>query len=157
VRCARRSRWSAEAGLAAGAEALVLGMLVFVVGTLVAVTTWAAIDTRFATAAAAREGARAAATTPPGEGPLAAAEAAVVAALEGHGLDPGRAELELHGPVGASLERCQEVSVTVTYRLDAVRIPVIDVTALGFDVNGRHTEVVDPFRSGLAVGGSCAF
>ena len=152
-----RARWTGEAGLAAGAEALVFGVLVFVVGTLIAVTTWAAIDTRFATAAAAREGVRAAVTSPPDADPLASARAAVDAALDAHGLDPARAELELHGTLDIALERCQEVSLTVTYRLDAVRIPVIDTPALGFDINGRHTEVVDPFRSGLAIGGACAF
>lgn len=149
--------WRGEEGLAAGAEALVFGVLVFVVGTLIAVTTWAAIDTRFATSAAAREGVRAAVTAAPDADPVAAARAAVAAALEGHGLDPGRAQVSLHGTLTDRLERCQEVSLTVTYRLEAVRIPVVERPALGFDVNGRHREVVAPFRSGLDVGGTCAF
>lgn len=146
-----------EAGLAAGAEALVFGVLVFVIGTLIAVGAWKVIDVKFATSAAAREGVRAAVTTPPDGDPLASAHGAVSAALAGHGLDPARATVNLHGTLGGSLQRCQEVRLSVTYHVDAFRLPVGQGAALGFDVTGRHREVVDPFRSGLEVGGACGF
>lgn len=152
-----RQGWNDAAGLVAGAESLLFGVLIFVIGTLLFVTTWSVIDTKFATSAAAREGVRAAVETPAGEDPAARAFAAARAALAAHGLDPDLAAIEVAVPWTATLQRCQEVALAVTYHVRVVPLPVIDRHTAGFDVVGRHREVVDPFRGGLEIGGSCDF
>jgi hypothetical protein len=146
-----------EAGFAGGAEALAFGVLIFVVGTLLFANTWAVIDAKFATSAAAREAVRAAVTSPPGQDPAAAADAAARLALVGHGLDPDQAAIVPSVDLSGGLDRCQDVEVTVSYRVAAIGLPLVRRQQAGFDVTGQHREVVDPFRAGLALGGSCAF
>ncbi len=147
--------WTDEQGLAAGAEALLFGVLIFVLGTLLFVNTWAVIDTKMATSTAAREGVRAAVETPHGGDPAEHAAAAAGAALAAHGLDPAHAVLEPSGTWTAGLERCGEVALTVRYHVPVVALPVIERRSVGFDVAGRHREIVDPYRSGLPLGGAC--
>jgi hypothetical protein len=57
-------RWSGDDGFAGGLEALVFGVLIFVIGTLLVVNAWAVVDAKFATSSAAREAVRAAVETP---------------------------------------------------------------------------------------------
>lgn len=137
-----------EDGFAAGAEALVLGVLVFVVGTLIVVGAWDVVDAKFATAAAAREATRAVVESAPGDDLQARAERAARAALAGHGRDGTEAEVV---PVGATrLERCAEVGYRVEVRVPALAV-VGDVPLGAHRVSSRHVELVDPYRSGLPV------
>jgi hypothetical protein len=148
-------RWADDGGFAGGAEALVFGVLIFVIGTLLVVNAWAVVDAKFATSAAAREAVRAAVETAPDGDPDARARAAAAAALAGHGLDPGRATVV--APWAGRLERCADVAYEVRVHVPALLLPGIERRRAGFDVRASHREVIDPFRSGLEIGGRCAF
>lgn len=151
----RRRRSHGEDGFAAGAEALVFGVLVFVIGTLLVVNAWAVIDARFATAAAAREAVRAAVETPVGSDPDQRARSAASDALVGHGVDPTRATITSRW--GGQLRRCADVTYEVHLRVPALLLPGVARRRAGFDVSASHAEVVDPYRSGLAIGDRCDF
>jgi hypothetical protein len=144
----RPPRWSDQGGFAGGLEALVFGVLIFVVGTLLVVNAWAVIDTKFATSAAAREAVRAAVETPVDGEMSARAHAAAAEALAGHGVPADRPwTLE---PLGATtLARCAEVAYEVRLHVPALVLPGIDRRRTGFEVSSRHREVIDPYRSGL--------
>src|SRR5690606_18127173 len=106
------------------------------------------VDAKFATDAAAREAAR---TFVEAEDPQIAERAAVDAALhaiEGHGRDPSRAAVTSIGDL--ALERCQRATFRVEYTVPAINIPLIGGYGRSpFRVTSTHSEVVDPFRSGL--------
>jgi hypothetical protein len=145
----RRGR--GDAGQVGGIEALPFGLLIFVVGSLLITNAWAVVDAKFATDAAARQAAR---TFVEGSEESAAFDAAFEAgraAIEGHGRNPERARIE---PVGDfALGRCERATFEVTYEVPALSIPLIGGYGTSpFRVRSTHSEVVDPFRSGL--GGS---
>ncbi|GGI05619.1 hypothetical protein [Egicoccus halophilus] len=141
------SHRSGEAGFVAGLESLAFGVLVFVLGTLAVVNAWAVIDAKFATSAAAREAVRAAVESPDAGAQPARAEAAARAALAGHGLEHPAQIV----PVVVGLARCQEVAYRVRTEVPALLLPGITARVRPFVVSSEHREVVDPYRSGLAV------
>ncbi|MEX0952955.1 MAG: hypothetical protein WDZ26_03905 [Nitriliruptoraceae bacterium] len=143
-----------EAGFVAGADALLIGVLVFVMGTLVALNAWAVVDARFAAAAAAREAVRAAVETPAGADPHARAVHAGRAAYAAHGRDVDQLHLEPEGAVG--LARCQRIRYRAVATVPSTIVPGIWSTG-GFEVTATHSEVVDPHRSGLAPGAGCGW
>jgi hypothetical protein len=55
----------------------------------------------------------------------------------------------------AALQRCARVTVRVEYPVPLVVIPVIGRYGRGFTATARHSEIVDPFRSGLADTDEC--
>lgn len=152
-----RARWRDEDGLAAGAEALVFGVLVFVFGTLLVLNAWAVIDTKFATSAAAREAVRAAVEAPPGsDGPTmrARAHVAAAAAIDGHGIEPGRMTLL---PTTTTVQvRCAPIGFQVSVHVPATIVPGWGQRS-GFTVTSSYTEVVDPYRTGIAGEVTCGF
>lgn len=133
-------------------EALPFGFLVFVIGVALLVNAWGVIDAKLAASAAAREAAR---TFVESDGPsasdaLAEARRAAADAIHGHKADPGTWAIRPEGP--AELRRCARVSFVVTYEVPTFRLPWIG--GFGGSVitaTGRHSEVVDPYRDGLAV------
>lgn len=142
------ARCSGDHGQVGGIEALPFGLLIFVLGSLLITNAWAVVDAKFATDAAARQAAR---TFVEGIDEDAAFEAAVTAgraAIDGHGRDPDRAEIE---PVGSfGLARCERATFEAVYEVPALSIPLIGgFGAAPFTVRSTHSEVVDPFRSGL--------
>ncbi|MFA9446292.1 hypothetical protein [Egicoccus sp. AB-alg6-2] len=136
-----------EQGFVAGLEALAFGVLIFVLGTLVVVNAWAVVDTKFAASAAAREAVRAAVEAPVDADQSLVAAVAARQALEGHGVD---AEARLM-PLLLGLERCQEVAFEVRIEVPALVLPGLSTRLAPFEVVAAHREVVDPYRSGLAV------
>ena len=139
------SRWRDEAGFVGGFEALPFGFLVFVVGTLLLVNGWAVVDGNLAASAAAREAVRAYVET----NDVASAERAATEALEGHGKDVGEAELRW---LARTDDRCEPVTVEIAYRVPGIALPWVG--GLGtITTRASHTELVDPWRSGLAVTG----
>lgn len=146
------SRWRDESGFVGGFEALPFGFLVFVAGSLLLVNAWAVFDSHVAASAAAREAVRAFVES---DGPDTEArrdaELAAVEALEGHGKDRARMELQW---AGARLSRCQPVTATVSYQVPLVAVPWIGAFGSGvLRTSARHTEVVDPLTSGLPLEG----
>lgn len=143
---ARRLR--GDGGQVGGIEALPFGLLIFVAGSLLIANAWAVVDAKFATDAAARQAVRTFVESDDQEAGLAAAEAAGLSAIESHGRDPRRARVRPVG--GAELLRCARVTFEATYEVPALSIPVIGGYGRApFRVISRHSELVDPFRSGL--------
>lgn len=137
----------------AGLEGLVFGVLLFVFGTLLVVNAWAVVDAKLAASAAAREATRAFVEARSSEAASSEAGGAARRAFAGYGRSTDRAELRL---VEGRLTRCARVTFEAAYRLPALQIPVLGGLGDGFRVAARHSEVVDPHRSGLADGGDCA-
>ena len=160
-----------EDGLTAGAEALVLGVLVFVIGAIIALNGWAVLDTSFAVDAAAREATR----TIVEAGATSGTEAigglpdgrvaghvrdVAVATMIGHGKDVADLDVRLvddpWGPDGtAAATRCARVTVQVTTTVPGISLPIVGGWQTPIRAVGRHTEVIDPFRSGLTGRAEC--
>lgn len=142
-------RWRGDRGQVGGIEALPFGLLIFVAGSLLIANAWAVVDAKLATDAAARQAAR---TFVEGTDEHLAFDAAADAgrsAIAGHGRDPDRAEIT---PIGAfGLARCERATFEATYEVPALSIPFIGGYGTApFAVRSTHSEIVDPFRSGLA-------
>jgi hypothetical protein len=137
----------------AGIEAVPFGLLVFVVGALLVSNAWAVIDAKTTVAAAAREAARAFVEAPAGSDALALARAAADEAVRGAGRDPARLHLV---PESADLARCRRVTFVASYAVPAVSVPWVGGYGEGFTATARHSEIVDPYRTGLPVGPGCA-
>jgi hypothetical protein len=125
-------------------------VLVFVVGVLVVVNAWAVVDAKMAVVGAAREATRAYVEAPPGSDPLAEAHAAAVEAVRGAGRDPGRVRVT---PLEDGFTRCRRVRIEVAYPVPAITLPWIGSYGNGYIAAARHTEIVDPFRSGVPLAG----
>lgn len=140
------ARLGGDGGQVGGIEAIPFGLLVFVLGGLLLANTWAVVDAKLATDAAAREGVRALVEAAELSAGLEAAEAAARAAITAHGRDGDRAAVALLGdPVFA---RCERVTLEVAYDIPALALPLVGGWGPSpFTVRSRHSEVVDPFRS----------
>lgn len=143
-------RRAPDDGQVAGIEGATFGVLVLVVGILVVANAWAVVDAKLATSAAAREAARAFAESD-GAAPARDATAAALGTIEAHGRNPERASVDLGS---ARWERCARVTATVRYEGTLAAIPVL-AALRGFTVTSRHSEVVDPYRSGLPGEAAC--
>ena len=143
-----------EDGQVGGVEGLVFGVLVFVLGTLVVANAWGVVDAKLAAGSAAREATRAFVETEAGSVDEAFADADVVArrTIAGYGRDPAKLVLV---PESASLRRCGRVTLRAEYPVPLLRIPLLGAHGEGFTATGRHSEVVDPYRSGLADRSAC--
>ena len=147
-----------DAGVAGGIEALPFGVLVFVVGALLIANTWAVIDAKLAVSSAAREATRTYVEAPAAlssEDAFAAARAAGEAAFAAQRGSSRRPELSLMAGAGQSRERCALVVAEASYRVPAVTVPWVGGFGRGFVVRARHSEIVDPFRAGLAGTANC--
>ncbi len=127
-----------------GLEALVFGVLVFVFGTLVIANAWGVIDSKLAASSAATNAARAFVQDPAAD-PSAAARMAASQAISDSGRRVSRMALTLTG----SPARCGKVVAVVRYRVPLVVVPLLGGFGSGFTVAASHTELFDPYRSGL--------
>ena len=144
-------RWRRDqAGQLAGIEAVPFGLLVLVVGVLLVANAWAVIDAKMAVASAAREAARAYVEAPPGADPLARAQDAAQEAIRGAGRNPGRLRVTA---LEGDFARCLRVTFEAAYPVPAVTVPWVGGVGQGFVAAARHSEIVDPFRSGVPLSG----
>jgi hypothetical protein len=153
--------------MAGGVEALPFGLLVFVVGSLLVANAWAVVDAKFAVDAAARQATRTyveAEVAAEFDGP-SAADAGTARTAEQLAVDAGMAALTAHGrdaaaaTVGLSaleavggqsgFTRCARATFTATYEVPALTLPWIGGFGDGIDVVSSHSELVDPYRSGV--------
>jgi hypothetical protein len=142
-----------ERGQVAGIEAVILGLLVFFVGTLVISNAWGVLDAKLAASSAAREATRAYVEAASADDALADAEAAARNAMSGHGRQPGRTEIQM---LEGSFVRCARVTFQVSHPVPLIRVPFIGSAGTGFTARARHSEVVDPYRAGLPAAAACA-
>jgi hypothetical protein len=148
----RRGR--GDRGQIGGIEVLPFGFLVFVSATLLFVNVWGIIDAKFAVTAAAREATRAFVEA---DTEVSAIEAAVrrgTDTLTAYGRGGERSTVG--APVLAEpFGRCARVTITVSYEIPALTIPFIGGLGSLAPVEATHTEIVDPFRSGIAGTAAC--
>ncbi len=144
----------------AGGEALLLGCLVFVAGAILVVNAWGVVDARMAADAVAREVARTLVEADPGGG--LGAELRSVASAASATLGHGDVVLGFRDGGGATasdpgrlLQRCQRVTVTATLTTTTLRLPFVGGWGVPMSMTGSHSEVVDPFRSGLTGVADC--
>jgi hypothetical protein len=145
----RRGR--GDAGQVGGIEAVPFGLLVLLVGILLVAHTWAVVDAKFLTTAAAREATRAYVEAPTAADGIADARRSATDAVASSGrvLD----DLVRRSP-GADFARCAPA------RFEAeVVVPAFGVPWRGdrpvVRVRSAHEELVDPFRDGLPGSADC--
>lgn len=151
-----RERNRDESGVI-GFEALPLLVLAFVVGSLFVLRAWAVVDAKMSVRAAARVATREIVEADPASGFHGAArqaERAARAVVRGHGRNPQRVAVVVE-PTAGDLTRCRRVVVTVSEIVDVE--PVVWLgPARSIEVRGDHSEIVDPYRSGLTGEADCA-
>lgn len=150
----RRQTWPrrGEDGFAGGFEGLLFGVLIFVAGTLLIAYAWGVVDTKTATGEAARQAVRTYVEAPDPATAAARAGAAADAALAGYGRDPRRAAIAvMTGPFA----RCDRVTISVSYPAPVVDLPFVGTLGRAGSVTSRHSELIDPFRSGVPGTASC--
>jgi hypothetical protein len=158
----RRFDLRADGGQVGGIEVIPFGMLTFVVGMLLATSGWAVVDAKLATDAAAREAARAFVEADPPDlrsARRAAAEAAHDTFVA-QGRDPARASvmvvgLEGPGGVATTYTRCARVVIEVSYRVPMISVPLVGGYGTSVTATSRHSEIVDPYRSGVPGDAQC--
>jgi hypothetical protein len=121
-----------------------------VFGILIMFNAWAVVDAKMAVGSAARETIR---TLVESDGSTGAARTA------GHNAFAATSNFDPRGLEGPSLygqfERCGRVSATYTYEVPAISLPGGIGWGSGFTVSATHTELVDPYRSGLEGEAAC--
>jgi hypothetical protein len=132
---------------------LPFGVLVFVVGSLLIANAWAVIDAKLATTAAAREAARSYVESDSASTGADAATQAAEEAISNYGRDADRLGLELEQD--GRFARCSRVTFVASYEIPAISLPF----GIGFggpiEVRTRHSEIIDPLRSGLPSESTC--
>ena len=141
-----------EEGFAGGFAGLLFGLLLFVVGTLLAAYAWAIVDTKSATSEAARQAARTFVEAADPAQASSGADRAAEQALAGYGRDPARARIAV---VSGVFARCQRITVAVSYPAPLFDLPFVGPLGAGSLVRSVHSELVDPYRSGLAGTAAC--
>jgi hypothetical protein len=135
------NRSRSERGAVAGSETWVLGVLVFVVGTLLVAWAWVAVQARSAADSIAREYLRAFTEAPDVDTALAEGRAAAWTAATERGVVPGRVRID----EPTELRRCTVVSVTVHVDVPGLRLgPIRDLTAIR--ARTTRSEMTDPYR-----------
>ncbi len=145
-----------EAGQVGGIEVLPLALLVFVAGALLVANAWAVVDAKMAASAAAREAARTYAEVPAGMGQEGAWGRAALAAQDTFvAYEMPQDRVSLNALAAPDPQRCARVVVEATVTVPFITVPWVGGFGEGFVVRARHSELVDPFRSGLE-GDGCA-
>lgn len=148
-------RGRGDQGQVGGIEVLPFGFMIFVAVTLLVANAWGVIDAKLATTSSAREAVRAyvEADSAPQAELVARTRAEQTLASYGRGGD--RATIE-RPVVTGGFSRCARVSITVTYDLPTLMIPFIGGFGHLKAVTSTFTEVIDPYRDGLAGPAACS-
>lgn len=145
-------RGRGDDGFVGGFEGLLFGMLIFVAGTLLVAYAWGVVATKTATGEAARQAARTYVEAPDQAVAAAEADQAAASALAGYGRDPAQAKVDL---VAGGFARCDRITITVSYPAPLFQLPFFGSLGRGLAVTSRHSELVDPYRSGLPGSSAC--
>lgn len=142
-----------DRGAVGGMEMLPFGLLLFVVGSLLVANAWAVVDAKLAVTAASREAVRRYVEAPDPTTAETWASEAAADTLRGYRRDPGRGTLTIDTDGG--FRRCGRVTVRITQPVPAISLPFIGGYGTGFTAAARASEVVDPYRDGLAGAARC--
>jgi len=148
-----RAAQGGDGGFAGTVTAVLLGLVVLVVGSLIVADAWAVADTKSATTEAARAAVRTYVEAPGATSALADATAAAGGVLAGLGRDPSLAKVQV---LEGRFARCGRIAISVSYPAPAVALPLIGQLGVGETVRSVHSELVDPYRSGLSGTSACA-
>lgn len=148
-------RLAGDEGQVGGIEVLPFGLLIFVIGALIATNAWGVIDAKIAAGAAAREAARAYVEAPDQTAAAWMATDAARTTVDGYGRSPDKAIVAVTHEGNQPWGRCVRVTVTVRYPVHTISLPGAGGYGDGLEVRAAHSELIDPYRSGLAPGGSC--
>ena len=140
-----------EEGFAGGLAGLLFGVLVFLLGTLLVAYGWAVVETKAAVVDAARQAARTYVEAPDALDAYSSARTAADDSLAAKGRNPARADLKISS---GGFGRCERVTITVSYPAPMVVLP-LSALLRGSTVRAEHSEIVDPYRSGLAGSAAC--
>lgn len=143
-RPANPGRLAGDDGFIGGSEVLPFGLLIFVAGILIIVNAWAVVDTKMTLDSTAQVMSR----TISEEDRLdpVALESLARETVADLGLDPGPVRIELD-PADTTLVRCQRVTVTLSYPVPALTLPVLGRIGETIEVHATASELVDPYRS----------
>jgi hypothetical protein len=141
-----------EDGFAGGAEGLIFGLLLFVVGTLIVAAAWGVVDTKTATDTSAADAARSYVAADNAAAAASAASAAADTALSGFGRSPSRGSVTL---ASGTFGRCQRITIRVSYPAPLIDLPFVGRVGSGLGVSSQVSELVDPYRSGLPGSATC--
>lgn len=142
--CIWRERRQDDRGVVAGSDALIFGVLAFVLGSLLILNVWAVIDTALATSAASREAARTFVESPDGASAPQLAVDRANEVMDGY----GRADHVNVGLDYEGFERCAVVTVSVAYDVPIVELPIFGSLGSLTEITSSHSERVDAYRSG---------
>ena len=140
-----------EAGFAGGLAGLLFGILIFLFGTVLVAYGWAVVQTKAAVVDAARQAARTYVEAPDSLDAYESARGAAYNSLAAKGRSPAHAAL---GITTGRFGRCERVTITVSYPAPVVVVPLGNVLG-GSTVKAEHSEIVDPYRSGLPGSATC--
>lgn len=141
-----------EDGFVGGFEGLLFGVLIFVMGTLLVANAWGVVDTKTAATEAAEQAARTYVEAPSASQAAVQAQAAASEALVGYGRNPSLARVSL---VAGGFARCDRITIAVSYPAPLFLLPFIGRVGTGEAVRADHSELVDPYRSGLPGTADC--
>ena len=144
---------SGEAGFVGGFAGLSFGFLLFVAGTLLVGYAWAVLDTKMATGEAALQAVRTYVEAPDAGSAYYRATQAAGQALAGYGRNPSLGRIQV---TAGTFVRCSRVTISVSYPAPLLDLPFVGSLGRGAAVRSDHSEIVDPFRSGLAGTAPCA-
>ncbi len=139
-------------GFVGGFAGLAFGFLLFIAGTLLVGYAWAVVDTKAATGEAARQAARTFVEAPDVRSAYSGATQAADQALAGYGRDPSLGRVAV---TAGTFFRCSRVTITVSYPAPLLDLPFVGSLGRGPAVRSDHSELVDPFRSGLSGTAPC--
>lgn len=142
-----------ESGQVGGIEAVAFGLLILIGGVLLVANAWAVVDAKLAASTSARDAARTfakAPTTDEGEATRLADSAARESLAQ---MGWSRRDISVV-PEGPGYQRCALVRYVVSIPVPAFRLPFLSAGPPVFHVTARHTERVDPYRSGVPSGGA---
>lgn len=143
-----------ERGSLGGLEGLSFGILLFAFGTLMVVNAWAVIDGKTTANTAAREAIRHYVEAPDANTAVSNANAAAQAVAG----ERRRASTSLNfrQAPGFAFRRCDEITASVSIMVPRISLPLIGGTGGHFAVTSTHSEVIDPYRSGLPSTSRCS-
>lgn len=130
---------------------MLFGFLIFLLGTLLVAYGWAVVQTKSAVVDAARQAARTYVEAPDATDAYNSARGAAYASLASRGRQPARATLTI---TSGGFGRCERVTITVSYPAPVVVLPLAGLLG-GSTVKAEHSEIVDPYRSGLPGTAEC--
>lgn len=147
-----RQRYSDQRGFTGGLAGLLFGFLIFLLGSFLVAYAWAVVQTKAAVVDAARQAARTYVEAPTAMDAYPSARQAAFLSLSDRGRDPARARVDL---ISGGFGRCERITIAVSYPAPVMVLPLIHLIG-GSTVTGRHSEIVDPYRSGVPGVARCA-